>query len=192
MFGLQLGRQDFLHHQPGPQEPGLDDPLVDAQHFSGVRDVELLYVTQNQNFPVDGRQGLERRPQQLAQLFAAPELPKALRASPSTPPERIRLRSSSCAASTESNFNTLSCRSRARASLMAIETSQVPNLASPRNEVRLLERLEHRLLRYIFSIVLVLQNGVRREVDAALVRPHQFVEELALARENARDQFTFL
>src|SRR5208337_4735677 len=71
--------------------------------------------------------------------------------------------------STDSNLSTRACRSCARASLMAMETSQV--------------------LSCVFGVLLVLQDGEGGEVHALLVRPHQFVEELALAAEDARDQF---
>src|SRR5271166_3849127 len=54
---------------------------------------------------------------------------------------------------------------------------------------QVLQRLQHRILRCVFGVLWVLQDGEGREVHALLVGPHQLMEELALASEDARDQF---
>jgi hypothetical protein len=57
---------------------------------------------------------------------------------------------------------------------------------------QVLERFEQRVLRRILGVGFVPQNGEGHYVNAALVGPNQWVEQLFFAAQNALDQRVFL
>ena len=69
-----------------------------------------------------------------------------------------------------------------------MEMSHVLNFDSAPEAVQIFQRLQHRFLGCVFRVLRILQDGKRRVVDTLLVRPHQFVKQLAFAAQDSDDQ----
>lgn len=170
-------------------KPDLHHLLAYTQQLHALADRQLLYVSEHEYLPVDGRQIVQGTIDDLANFPALERLWRDLPPVGKVPGRKVVVR-------VLAGFKLLILVVPPAAALQPRFVHG--NLQQPRlklfHRTQLLQtrkNLDHRFLGGVLGIGLIPKHGEGSQVNSAFIRPHQLVKEFSLSPENSPDQVLF-